>query len=253
MIGVLRTWAGVGRSAIVYYARPWKLRQLTRFYAQFLNEGDLAFDVGAHLGNRSIAMVRNGAKVVALEPQDAFFRAFNLFRPASVTLLPLAAGPEITTAQLAVSSLHPTVSSLAAGFSETVGKTAGFEHVRWDRTQQVQVTTLDRLIAEHGLPRLLKIDVEGFEADVLAGLSQPINTVAFEYLPATLDTAMECIERLASLGSYEFNIVQGEQQQLSLQEWQDAATMRETLAAMAKTGRSGDVYARINAQLSVGT
>jgi FkbM family methyltransferase len=240
----LRTWAGLARSAVVYYARPWKLRQLTEFYRQFLSPGDLAFDIGAHLGNRSIAMTRAGARVVALEPQEAFFRAFNRFRPASVTLLPFAAGPEETTAKLAISSLHPTVSSLATGFSETVGKSEGFEHVRWDRTQDVQVTTLDRLIAKHGLPKLLKIDVEGFEADVLAGLSQPIEIVAFEYLPATLDTAFACIDRLTALGTCEFNLVKGERQRLLFDNWLNADTMRETLRNEARDGRSGDVYAR---------
>lgn len=247
MINALRIWAGLARSAIVYYARPWRLRKLTLFYAQFLAPGDLAFDVGAHLGNRSIAMARNGAKVVALEPQTAFFRAFGAFRPASVTLLPIAAGPTAATAELAVSSLHPTVSSLATGFSETVGNTAGFEHVRWDRTQTVEVTTLDRLIAEYGTPRFLKIDVEGFESDVLAGLSQPIQTVSFEYLPAMLNVAMSCIDKLISLGAYEFNIVGGEEQQLSLNEWQDASTIRQTLGNRAKDGRSGDIYARLAA------
>lgn len=244
----LRTWAGLARSAAMYYARPWKLRQLVEFYGQFLAEGDLAFDVGAHLGNRSVAMARNGAKVVALEPQEAFFRAFNRFRPASVTLLPLAAGPEVTVAELAVSSLHPTVSSLATGFAERVGQTPGFEHVRWDRTQKVEVTTLDRLIAEYGVPKLIKIDVEGFEADVLAGLSQPVGIVAFEYLPAALDPAMACIDRLCALGDYAFNLVKGEKQAFLCADWLDADAMRERLAAEARDGRSGDVYARRRAQ-----
>ncbi len=240
----VRVWAGVLRSAAMYYARPWKLRQLVEFYGQFLGEGDLAFDVGAHLGNRSVAMVRAGARVVALEPQEAFFKAFDRFRPEAVTLLPFAAGPEVAVAELAVSSLHPTVSSLATGFAERVGQTPGFEHVRWDRRQKVEVTTLDRLIAEYGVPKLVKIDVEGFEADVLAGLSQAVEIVAFEYLPADLDPAMGCIERLCALGDYEFNLVKGERQAFLCKDWLGPEAMRERLAEEARDGKSGDVYAR---------
>ena len=61
----------------------------------------------------------------------------------------------------------------------------GFEGVAWDAAETVEVTTLDRLIADHGLPRFVKIDVEGAEAEVLAGLSHAVAWIAFESLPAS--------------------------------------------------------------------
>ena len=70
----LRSLAGVARSLVVYRARPWRYAALARFYATILAPGDLAFDIGAHAGNRTRAMLRAGARVVALEPQAAYSR-----------------------------------------------------------------------------------------------------------------------------------------------------------------------------------
>ena len=68
---------------------------------------------------------RAGARVVALEPQRLFHAFLARGLPAAVTLLPLAAGPAPGRAALAVSRLHPTVSSLACGFAERMARRAG--------------------------------------------------------------------------------------------------------------------------------
>ena len=192
----------------------WRQRRLAAFYAGILRPGDLAFDIGAHVGNRTRAMLAAGARVVALEPQAAFHAFLARDLPPGATLLRLAAGPAPGEAELAVSRLHPTVSSLAADFPARMRADPGFSAVRWDSRERVEVTTLDALIAAHGLPRLIKIDVEGFEAEVVAGLSQPVPWVAFEYLPAALAPAEAAIARLAALARYRFNLVAGEAHRL---------------------------------------
>jgi FkbM family methyltransferase len=242
----LRTWLGLARSLAIYRARPWRQRQLAAFYAGILRPGDLAFDIGAHVGNRTRAMLAAGARVVALEPQAAFHAFLARDLPPGATLLRLAAGPAQGEAELAVSRLHPTVSSLAADFPARMRADPGFSAVRWDSRERVEVTTLDALIAAHGLPRLIKIDVEGFEAEVVAGLSQPVPWVAFEYLPAALAPAEAAIARLAALGRYRFNLVTGEATGFSLPGWLDATAIRPGLDAAARSGRSGDVYARLD-------
>jgi FkbM family methyltransferase len=236
-----RSWLGLGRSLVIYRARPWRIARLARFYRGIVAPGDLAFDIGAHAGNRTRALLAAGARVVALEPQRLFHGFLRRDLPAGVTLLPFAAGRAPGRAELAVSRLHPTVSSLAAGFPVRMAAVPGFAAVRWDARETVEVTTLDALIAAHGVPRFVKIDVEGFEAEVLAGLGQPVAWVAFEHLPGAPEAARACVERLAGLGRYEFNLVRGEARSFALEAWQDAGGI---LAALRDARRSGDVYAR---------
>ncbi len=236
---------GLARSLAIYYGRPWRIAAMARFYGQFLARGDLAFDVGAHVGNRSLAMAWAGARVVALEPQALFHRFLCRVMPASVTVLPLAAGPAEDTGILAVSRRHPTVSSLAPGFPGKVGRTDRFRRVAWDAVQPVEVTTLDVLIGAHGLPAFVKIDVEGYEADVLAGLSRPVPAIAFECLPQAFDVTRACVDRLQAIGCYAFNVIRGEGHDFVLTDWQDGQSILAALEETMRDGEPGDVYAKL--------
>jgi len=239
----LRAHLGLARSLAIYYGRPWRQRRLSRFYAGLLAPGDLAFDIGAHVGNRSRALRAAGARVVALEPQAPFAGFLRLTLPRDITLVEAAAGARPGTAELAVSRLHPTVSSLA-GLPAAVGGAEGFAHVRWDARQRVAVTTLDALIAAHGLPAFVKIDVEGFEAEVLAGLSQPVPLLAVEYLPQLPGAARAAVQRLAALGPYRFNAVAGERPAFLWERWKTPGDTLAWLAGRTPAEGSGDLYAR---------
>lgn len=241
----LTTWLGLLRSLVIYH-NPVRTGPLRRFYRDLLRPGDLVFDVGAHVGTRARAMRAAGARVVALEPQEPFSTFLRRTLPRDVRLVEAAAGGVETVAEMAVSSLHPTVSSLKAGFADEAGSAPGFGHVRWDRVQRVQVTTLDRLIAAEGLPRYVKIDVEGFELEVLSGLSQPVEMVSVEYLPGLPDLTLSVIDRLQQLGSYRFNPVRGEAGRFLWDDWRDAESTRTWLKGLAADGPSGDLYAQLD-------
>ena len=240
----MRVWLGLARSLIIYN-NPLRTIPLRRFYRRLLAPGDLAFDVGAHVGTRARAMRAAGARVVAIEPQAAFAAFLRRSLPPDITLIEAALGPEETVADMAVSSLHPTVSSLQPGFAETAGQAPGFGHVRWDRRQQVRVTTLDALIGRHGMPAYVKIDVEGFELAVLAGLGRPVPLVSVEYLPAMPEPTQAVIDRLMALGPYRFNPVRGEDGRFLWPDWREADAARAWLRGLSRSDRSGDLYARL--------
>ena len=143
---------------------------------------------------------------------------------------------------LRVNSANPTVTTASPDFVAAADGAGGWEGQVWDTTVEVPCTTLDALIAEHGSPAFAKIDVEGFEATVLAGLSRPLPALSFEFTTIQRDVALACLARLATLGRYGFDVALGESQALTFDRWISSDDMAAHISALPHAANSGDVY-----------
>lgn len=239
--------AGLARSLDVYYRDPARDAAMDRLYATLLKPGDLAFDIGSHVGDRIGSFRRCGARVVALEPQPDCSRVIRAIYAGDegVTLVESACGPQPGSLTLHVNSANPTVTTASREFLKAAEGAGGWEGQVWDREITVPVTTLDALIAEHGRPAFVKIDVEGFEADVLSGLSQPLPALSFEFTTIQRDVAQRCLDLVEALGSYRFNVALGESQALAFGAWVSREDMAAHIAALPHEANSGDIYARL--------
>lgn len=236
---------GLARSLDVYYGDPERDAAMDRLYARFVPAGGLAFDIGAHVGDRVCAFRRLGARVVALEPQPLCAAAIRAIHggDAEVTLVQAACGAEEGILKLHVNSANPTVSTASTDFVAAAAGAGGWEGQVWDQAIDVAVTTLDALVAQHGRPDFVKIDVEGFEDAVLAGLSKPVPALSFEFTTIQRDVALCCLERLERLGYRRFNLALGESQSLAFEADVSAEAMRTHLGSLPHEANSGDVYA----------
>ena len=135
------------------------------------------------------------------------------------------------------------LSTLSPEWIASVSRSGRFSNTRWSRTQRVHLTTLDSLAARYGTPQFVKIDVEGYEPNVLRGMSTLPDHLSFELtLPECLDAALFCIDHLRSLGTPVFNYSLGEAMHLALDEWVDGATLKELLRSFNEPA-FGDVFA----------
>jgi FkbM family methyltransferase len=238
---------GLARSLAIYHAIPFRQRRLRRLYSNFVRRGDLAFDIGAHAGNRVRALASLGCRVVAVEPQPDFAALLRaLFgRSSRVSIIQAAVADVPGRRLLSLSERTPTVTTLAPTWRDARSRDPDFARVAWNRQVDIEATTLDRLIEQFGLPAFVKIDVEGSEPAVLAGLTRPVPALSFEYLPRALQEVQACLTTLGGLGAYEFNWSVGESSELASRRWMNAADLLVDLRTPAAQRRPGDVYARL--------
>jgi FkbM family methyltransferase len=217
-------------------------RRALALYRSFMGTGDLCFDVGANVGHRTAVFRKLGARVIAVEPQDSCLQHLHarFDSDTHVTIVGKALGERAGFGELSVCDDDPAISTMSKHWREQ-GRFAAT--AQWKRKERVELSTLSDLIGKHGVPAFCKIDVEGGERTVLAGLDRPLPAISFEFTREFLNHARECIRLLESLGPIEINVSVGESMRL-VGRWDSPATILSTVERRAEPDLWGDIYVR---------
>jgi FkbM family methyltransferase len=224
-----------------------------RALLQGLLDDDLAYDIGANIGDKTDLFLRLGARVIAVDPdptnQAILQRRFLSYRlqKKSVTIVGKAVSDQNAVQTMWVDEPGSAKNTLASKWVSTLrsdterfGSTLSFA-----QEQQVETITLEEMFRRHGKPFFIKIDVEGYEPNVLAGLREPVPMLQFEVnLPEFVDEGVRCVQTLRELDARsEFNFSRSlAREGLAVDSWIDADAMIALLRSRQE--RSIEVFCR---------
>ena len=212
-------------------------------YKSFIQKGDLCFDVGANIGNKVDMLLALGAEIVAIEPQPESYKILKHKYGNKVHLVRKGLGQEEEVKDFYISD-GITISSFSKEWIHSVQKTR-FKNYNWNKIVKTEMTTLDKLIQQYGLPVFIKIDVEGYELEVLKGLSSPKKMISFEYtIPERTDQLHQCLNQIEKInGNILCNYTKGESMKLILKKWMTLEEFRSYISDDKVLGDNfGDIY-----------
>jgi FkbM family methyltransferase len=213
---------------------------MRHFYSQFISKGDLVFDVGANVGDRSEIFLSLGAQVIAFEPLPYCHKKLENLACENFTLVKSAVGDVVGRMEMNVSD-NAALSTLNKNWL-TIMKANNVYGANWNDAITVSVTTLSDHIKKFGLPKFIKIDVEGYEPYVLAGLAGLAPpALSFEFTSYVLDDTLKCIDMLNLMGDYKFNYQLGNSMTFVLSQFCTANELKDILMT-ADTNLMGDIY-----------
>lgn len=205
-----------------------------------IKPGSLVFDVGANIGEKTDIFLSYGYSVVCFEPQEDLAEQLRLKyenkKNAQVSSLALGTGGPIPFYKCNANKIS-TCSPKWITESRFAGRYS------WNEKIEIQSISLDMAIRFYGKPYYIKIDVEGYEGEVISGLTQKVPIVSFEYTKELFEDAKICIDKLSRIGFSKFNFTVGEFDQFVFPTWKSKEVLMPFIEGMNEPTLWGDLYA----------
>lgn len=192
-------------------------------YRRLIPHGASVLDIGANIGAHTLPLAKAvgaAGRVIAVEPTRYAFE-----RLQDELALNPDLGCRVTARQamLMGSEQQPLVPAIPSSWPLATPEDAHYQHLGVEKsTEGAAVTTVDALLREARWDRLdlIKLDVDGYELDVLRGAHETLGrfgpTIVFEHAPYTLaEKGYDPDEMLALLreAGYRFSTLKGRQLQ----------------------------------------
>jgi len=216
------------------------------FLKQFIEKDDLVFDVGANIGNKTDLYLQCGAKVICFEPQEkCLYHLYKKYENNSNVVI-ISKGLSDKPGHVDFFPCNEVTTIATCSRDWTTDGRFVQQGYSWNKPIKIEVTTLDKIIKKYGIPKFCKIDVEGFEYEVLKGLSMPIPYLSFEFTYERKLEAKKCLDYLTKLGYKKFNFAVGETSYFQFKQWLSADKLLQKIYSENKCGDDlwGDIYAR---------
>ena len=167
------------------------------------------FDIGSNIGLWALANIGKCDKIVSVEASPPTYqKLIDNCKHDRILLLNYAVcnndGKDITF-------YHADADVLSTINKEWLTSESSRFH-NYTFTEMVcKTVTIDQLIAEHGTPELIKIDVEGGEYECISSLTQKVDVLCFEWASEVNDITFKCLDYLTTLGFTEFYVQFGDE------------------------------------------
>lgn len=186
-----------------------------------ITKDNLVFDIGAGIGRRTEQFLALGARVICVEPLEMFtcITQQRYKNRTDVVVLNKAVAAKNGLKTIYYSPYINSLSSFDGNWVTKSRYTKTFKLPFAQTNKEIELVTLDELIATYGQPDYCKLCICNYESEALTGLSTPIPYLSFEFHAEFDDNLIACLTKLRAMGYTMFNVVVGNQSTFALPDW----------------------------------
>lgn len=211
-----------------------------QFYVKMINKGDLCFDIGANIGTKSRIFLSLGAKVIAFEPQLNCLKKLKLIKNNNFKFLAIGIGSKDEEKELIVTN-NIEIASFSNHFLNYVSN----DNLYQQKKEKVIVKKLDTVIKKYGIPNFCKIDVEGYELEIISALSYKIPLIEFEFTGGFISDTIKIIKLLDDKNR-RFNYNLNEKHKFELINWKTSEEIITSINNLPKHKLHGNIFVKNN-------
>ena len=172
---------------------------------------ELIFDIGANRGAFTDKCLHEykQAKIILVEPNDGLYHLLTqkFSYNKNITILSEVVS---TVSDELIDFYISDCDVISTSSVEWVNNSRFSGNHNWQPVKK-QTINIDKMVEMYGAPDLLKIDVEGYELEVIKGLSKKQKEICFEWAEEQYDNINKTCEHLKQIGYEEFGFIYGDE------------------------------------------